>query len=879
MKLKLKNICCLLLLIAWFSTNAQPEDLSASSKKISPNLLRYLELRKQNNNTNTHHDVYKLVCNNVNELSAAYQEAGISPVIKQYFPAYQVFVLEINDNLLLQKLLKLPSVIYADLYHPPKEELEVGNFDPSLNRINVLHQKYPLSDGTGLAVSIKENIFDTLDIDFKGRYISSGNASAVSTTHASIMATLVGGGGNTSEGSLGVAPGTRLSSSNFVNLLPDATTLFQQLNISAQNHSYGTSSEHFYGAEARAYDQQLNAMPGFAHVFSAGNSGTSAATTGLYSGLTGVANMTGNFKSAKNVIDVAATDSFSHVPAAISKGPAYDGRLKPEITAFGEDGSSGAAAIVTGTIISLQHLYQQLYGSLPATALLRAVLFNSADDIGPAGIDFSSGYGSLNAMKAADNISNGRFFSGSITQSAVQVFTVAIPPGIKKAKFTVAWNDPAAAMLAAKALVNDADLLVVRLSDNLPYMPWVLNHFPHLDSLRQLPQRKKDTLNNAEQVSIDDPLPGNYEIRIYGSSIASGSQPFYIAYQLDPVSYFEFTQPVKNDHFLAGNPNTIRWQHTLTGTGTLQYSLDNITWNTITSNADLSAGYYVWNAPDTMSTARVRMLGSVNNTSDSFVISTPPLLQIGFNCDDDFMLWWNKTKNTGSYELLRLGPKYMELFTSQPDTFRIYTKISQPALHYAVRPVLLNGAPAQRSATYNYTTQGVGCYFISFLAELSGSHADITLQLGAINGIQSITLEKQSGNGFITLQQVTNIGQLIYLFTDNALKTGLNVYRVRITRSNGQLAYSNLATVYYFGKQPYLVYPNPIPFNGVFHVVASFLNNAEIRLYNMNGQLVLKYKTSQFDEQISAAGLSSGLYFFTINEDGQTVQKGKLLIY
>jgi hypothetical protein len=427
--------------------------------------------------------------------------------------------------------------------------------------------------------------------------------------------------------------------------------------------------------------------------------------------------------------------------------------------------------------------------------------------------------------------------------------------------------------------LNDADLLVVRLSDNFQYMPWVLNHFPNTDSLRQLPQRKKDTLNNAEQVSIDDPVPGNYEIRIYGSSIPSGPQPFYIAYQLDPVSYFEFTQPVKNDHFLAGKPNMIRWQHTLTGNGTLQYSLDNIIWNTISSSADLSAGYHVWNAPDTMSTARMRMLGPVNVTSDTFVISTPPLLKIGFNCDDDFMLWWNKTKNTGSYELYRLGPKYMQLFINQPDTFRIYTKISQPALHYAVRPVLLNGIPAQRSATYNYTTQGVDCYFLSFLAELSGSHAELTLQLGATNGIQSMALEKQSGNGFITLQQVTNIGQLIYLFTDNALKTGLNVYRVRITRSNGQVVYSNLATVYYFGKQPYLVYPNPVPFNGVFHVVASFLNNAEIRLYNMNGQLVLKYKTRQFDEQISIGGLSSGLYFFTINEDGQTVQRGKLVIY
>lgn len=197
----------------------------------------------------------------------------------------------------------------------------------------------------------------------------------------------------------------------------------------------------------------------------------------------------------------------------------------------------------------------------------------------------------------------------------------------------------------------------------------------------------------------------------------------------------------------------------------------------------------------------------------------------------------------------------------------------QPALHYAVRPVHLNGLPAQLSASYNYTTKGVGCYFQSFLADLNGNQAQVTLQLAAIAGIQSILLEKQSGSGFIPLHLFNNTSLLVYLFTDNTVQTGLNIYRVRITRTNGQVVYSNLATVYHFGKQSYLVFPNPVQANGVFHVVASVLNNAEIRLYNMNGQLVLKYKTRQFDEQISTAAFSSGIYFFTINEDGKTVQK------
>lgn len=881
MKLK-----CFLLLIAamWFSANAHSQDVSAYSKKCTPNLLLRLQNKNKqypNRNFSKQENIYKLVCVNFNQLLSAHKEVGVVPSIRQINTEYQTYVLQINDSSLLQKILFLPSVIYADLYHAPKEELEVGNFDPSLNRINVIRQKFPLNDGTGLMTSVKENIWDTLDIDFKGRYISSGLASNISSNHATIMATLIGGGGNTSPGSLGIAPGVQLSSSSFANLFPDAATVLQQLNISIQNHSYGTVIENFYGAEARAYDQQLNLMPAMVHIFSAGNSGTATPATGLYSGLPGVANLTGNFKMAKNIITVSATDSFSRVPSPISKGPAYDGRLHPEITAFAEDGSSGAAAIVSGTAVMLQHLYRQHYGTLPAAALLRAVLYNSADDIGTTGIDFASGYGSLNAKSAAENIVNGRFFSGTVAQGGTQSFPVTIPAGIQTAKFTLVWNDPANAVLAAKALVNDLDISVVRLSDNFRYLPWVLNHFPHADSLQQLPQRKKDTLNNAEQVTIDNPAAGNYEIRINGFSVPVGNQAYYIAYQFDSTAHFEFTHPVKNDQFLAGKPNTVRWQNTIAGSGTLQYSYNNLNWNNIATGINLSAGYYVWNAPDTMTTARLRMLTAAGNiTGDTFVISTPPVVQTGFNCDDDFLIWWNKSKNTAIYSLYRLGSKYMEPFLLVTDTFASFGKTAQPALHYAVRPLLLNGVAAQRSLAYNYTTQGVSCYIKSFLAELSGNQVNIDLELGSFIGIQQIILEKQTANGYVTLQQWPNTGALLFFYTDPAPVTGQNVYRVRIVRTGGQTAYSDPATVYYFGKQLYLVYPNPVAANGSLHIVASALTTAEIVLYNMNGQVVFKRKTTQFDEQIPVVRLGGkGMYIYTIVQDGVVVQKGKLVIF
>lgn len=877
--MKLNFIFCVIAALACLIVHAQPKNLLLSSQKISPSLSRFLESKEGNGGMNAHFDQYKVICTDSSELYRLLKSAKSGSFVKHRLPEYGLFILQVSDSALLRKIILLPTVVFADLFSLPREELEVANFDPSVNRINVLHRKYPFANGNGLTASVRENLFDTLDIDFRGRYIRSNMQSPTYSGHASIMATLLGGAGNTSAGSLGVSPGVNFTSSNFANLFPDPAAHFQQYNISVQNHSYGIMVENFYGAEARAYDQQLNANPALAHVFSVGNSGLTTPETGVYAGLKGVANTTGNFKVAKNIISVAASDSFFGIPAAISKGPAYDGRLKPEITAFGEDGSSGAAAIVSGTIISLQHLYHQLYGSMPPTALIRAILFNGADDIGARGIDFASGYGSLNAARAADHLANGRFFSGNLQQRDTVEFSVSIPAGIKRAKFTLAWNDPANTLLASKGLVNNADMEVMRMADHAVFQPWVLNHYPHPDSLAQLPKRKTDTLNNAEQVTVDEPVPGVYKIRIYGSAISIGPQSFHVAYQFDSSFHFEFTHPVKNDQFAAGKANTIRWHSTISGNGTLLYSLDNVVWNTVAENIDLNKGYTVWQTPDTLSACLLKLTGPANVTSDSFVISTSPALQIGFDCPEDFMLFWNKQKGASGYELFRLGQKYLEPFARQADTFAVLLKSSQPSLHYAMRALLPNGLGAQRSYAYNYSTQGVECFIRTFLAELNGDQVDINLELGTIYGIQKLFLEKLGINGFVTLQEVSNPVSLRYQFIDNALKTGLNNYRIRILRKNGQVNYSSLATVYYFGQQPYLVYPNPVPPGGNLHVVNASLNRGVFSLYNMAGQLVLSKATRNFDELIPTAALQAGMYFYTLSEEGKVVQRGKLLVW
>ena len=396
------------------------------------------------------------------------------------------------------------------LLSKPKEELGVPGFDLSANKINLVHNQYPFINGQGKHVSVKEDFYDTTDIDIKGRHEYSSSASTSITNHANFMATIIAGAGNSIYYARGVAREAILSSSSFEQVLPDADSNYLHRNITVQNHSYGTDLENNYGLSAVAFDKSAQNNQGLLHVFSSGNSGNKTSTSGNYTGIAGFANLTGNFKMAKNILVVGAVDSFGNVAPLSSSGPAYDGRIKPELVAFQKNGTSEAAALVSGTALLLQQYYSNLHPqNILPSALAKAILINAADDIEAPGPDFKTGYGNLNALKAMSLLRDNNIFSGNIRQDSTQTFSISIPNNIALLKVTLAWNDTAASPMANKALVNDVDLQVTLPANNLSWLPWVLNTSANIDSLNKFAVRKKDSLNNVEQVTIENPLPGN----------------------------------------------------------------------------------------------------------------------------------------------------------------------------------------------------------------------------------------------------------------------------------------------------------------------------------------------------------------------------------
>ena len=258
----------------------------------------------------------------------------------------------------------------------------------------------------------------------------------------------------------------------------------------------------------------------------------------------------------KNMLRGGATDSVGQIWPYSSRGPAFDGRVKPDLAAFSQNGSSGAAALVSGTALLVQ---EALDMSAPPAALVRAILINSATDTGEPGPDFSGGFGNLNAYEAVTTALEQRFRLDSLLPGAFFNHTITAPPNAARLRITLAWNDPPAAENAATTLLHDLDLSATG-PDGQTWLPWVLH--THRDSLGMPAYRGRDQLNTLEQTSIPLPAPGAWNIRIARNAAGSGYQSFAICWNIDTLNHFSWNYPVGSDALVAGTNSIIRWEST-----------------------------------------------------------------------------------------------------------------------------------------------------------------------------------------------------------------------------------------------------------------------------------------------------------------------------
>jgi Subtilase family/Secretion system C-terminal sorting domain len=792
-----------------------------------------------------------------------------------------------------QHVIRDSIIIFADSYVAPQTEVLLNGFDKSSNSINQAGYSFSLADGRGITAGIKERKMDVSDMDLQKRIVPSPIAAAETEPHATSIATMIGGAGNSFYTGRGIARRCSFFSSSFLNLFPDSTNLLIQGNINIQNHSYGTVNQQFYGAEATAYDVQTRANKNMLHVFSSGNRGTEAATTGTYSNLATFANLTGNFKMAKNIITVGALDTSGNIAAFSSSGPLYDGRLAPQIAAFGLNGTSDAAALISGTATLLHQVFKDSNAqAIPPASLVKAVLFNTTDDVAAKGIDYRSGFGAVNVYNAVAAMLQKKYDGGQVSQGQVWTKNLTIPAQAANLRITLCWTDTANLVNNNKAIINDLDLELVETGSGTVYKPWVLSTAPNADSLKKLPVRKRDSLNTAEQVSIELPNAGQWQVRVTGTAIQTiTAQPFNISWGWDTLNTFVFTNPLQaEDISLEERPLlTVKWKTAVADTnttGNLYISYNNgAAWQPAGAGIKLVRQQYKWPVKDTASTAKLRMdcpFGSF--FSNDFIISRVTSIVLDFLCPDSTGITWKKHRYASAYQVFALAndTAYMRPVLVTTDTSVVLLRSLYNYTLYAVQPLLANALPAVRSPAIDISSQGVNCFYTSLQALNNAGKIDLLLELSTTKTIDSVIFEKLGpGNNIMRIQGRLQViaGQLSYTAADNEPTAGANTYRVRIRYKNSKSSYTETVTVLTTGSRFMLIYPNPVPSGrAISYQLKDISADWQLQLIDIQGRIVLSQPVT-IAGTLNTSRMQAGLYFYRLTDKKTSISEtGKIII-
>jgi PKD repeat protein len=562
---------------------------------------------------------------------------------------------------------------------PPSEKEDV--LAASLHRSNSINTEYASGykyDGTGMKILIRDDGMIGPHIDFTGR-LDQHLCPTPNTfgSHGDMTSGIICGSGNINPNNKGHAPGADLYIVDYkADFLDSTMRLHKDYGVMVTSTSYSDGCNKGYTNNAQTIDQQLFANPNLIHVFSAGNSNS---TDCGYGAGNQWANITGGHKMGKNAIACANLGADAIIDTTSSRGPTTDGRIKPDIAANGRNqlstdinntyqiggGTSAASPSVAGCLTQLYHAYKTLNNNTNAEgALLKAVILNTANDLGPKGPDYRFGWGIINSYRALKMLEDKRYESGKIDQGENKKHVLSIPAGTKQVRVMLYWADPSAAVNAKTALISDLDLLVKDPSGvvNLPY---ILSSAADAKLLSQPATRGADHLNNMEQVYFENPAAGDYEISVKGFNVPVGIQKYFLTYEIIGED-FRLMYPNGGEKWEPGVSVRLHWDvYNFTNENfKLEYSPDGgTTWNTIASPTS-GRRMIDWLTPKTPTGQGLIRLTrgstSVTNTIPFSIIDTPDGIKVDYVCPNEVGLKWDKVDSATAYVIYKLGAKYME---------------------------------------------------------------------------------------------------------------------------------------------------------------------------------------------------------------------------
>jgi len=274
---------------------------------------------------------------------------------------------------------------------------------------------------------------------------------------------------------------------------------------------------------------------------------------------------------ANPIKDDPSAGNADQMAAFSSRGPADDGRIKPDVVAPGTwvlsgyadkfqqqydaspnpqngayqydgwgfplnsyykymGGTSMSNPLVAGGAAVVRDFYQKSAGLAASAALVKATLVNSAVDLldeNNDGINDNAnpipnrheGWGRVDLAAATDGIRQVVDGATTLTTNTSATYTYSIGTSGSPLKVTLAWSDYPSTTSASKNLVNDLDLIMTA-PDGTRYLGNVF-----AGGWSQ-PGGAADRTNNLENVYVQSAASGSWTVEVRGFNVPNGPQPF-----------------------------------------------------------------------------------------------------------------------------------------------------------------------------------------------------------------------------------------------------------------------------------------------------------------------------------------------------------------
>ena len=610
----------------------------------------------------------------IDQIEEACIENGITVIESSRYNA--IMKVSMPANLIFEKAaLPFISFIEKDPGKPVLDDVR----GRALHRSNLVDSEYPSGyhfNGEGVNINVRDDGAIGPHIDFQGR-VDNSYQNIPNGSHETRVAGTLGGAGNIDPYAKGMADGAFMFGTDYQSSFLDETMdLHFNEGVVITNSSYSDGCNDGYMSNTATVDQQIYQNPSLIHIFSAGNSNDLDCG---YGAGTQWGNITGGHKVGKNVIATANIYYDGTIVPSSSRGPAEDGRIKPDISAQGAvyaqlpnneytttSGTSFSSPSVAGVLAQLYQAYKTWNGgNNPPSALLKACLLNTANDLGNVGPDFKFGWGHLNAYRALKTVEEVRYFSDEVEEGIENQHNLIVAPDVTQLKVMVYWSDRQGSPFGAKALVNNLDIQIVTSTGNV-LLPYVLDPTPNATTLNYPATNGVDDLNNMEQIVIDNPVigAGNYTLLVNGTEVPFGPQEYFVVWE-EVTDDLMVTWPNGGECLTTTLDHTIHWDaRPGAGDFLLEYSPDaGASWTTIATVSG-SLRNYDWNPPaDYTGLAMVRVTRDGNtDTSDATfsLMNAPQNVEVLSACPDYLTISWDSVPGATGYIVYTLGPQYMD---------------------------------------------------------------------------------------------------------------------------------------------------------------------------------------------------------------------------